>query len=62
MILSNDPQNVSVLLNKSILLAERIKRKKEAQEVLNKLKFLTDDKIIQKKVADLEAQLSQLKD
>lgn len=62
MILKTDSQNTSVLLNKAILLAERIKRKKDAEEVLNKLKFLTDDKNIQKKVAELEARLSQLKD
>jgi tetratricopeptide (TPR) repeat protein len=61
-ILEKDGQNTDVLLNKAILLAERIKRKSEATEALNKLKFLTDDKGIQKKVAELEAKISQLKD
>ncbi len=61
MILEKDGQNVPVLMNKAIVLVERIKRKKDAEDVLNKLKFLTDDKNIQKKVAELEAQLAKLK-
>src|SRR5690606_31288208 len=61
-ILEKDGQNTEVLLNKAILLAERIKRKKDATEALNKLKFLTDDKDVQKKVAELEEKISQLKD
>lgn len=62
MILDKEGQNVSVLMNKALLLSADKKRKKDAEEVLNKVKFLTDDKSIQKKVAELEAQLSQLKD
>jgi len=61
-VLEVDGQNVSVLLNKAILLAERIKRKADATEVLNKLKFLTDDKEMQQKINELEARVSQLKE
>ncbi|MAV90770.1 MAG: hypothetical protein CL676_05070, partial [Bdellovibrionaceae bacterium] len=61
-VLKVDGQNTSVLLNKTILLAERIKSKDKATEVLNKLKFLADDRDMQQKVRYLEGQISQLKD
>jgi Flp pilus assembly protein TadD len=55
-----DDQNVSVVLNYAILLVEKLKDKDEGQKMVARLKFIADDGLTQKRIAELESDLSSL--
>lgn len=52
-------QKIPVLLNQAILWAEFKKDSKEAKEILNKIRFITTDPVILKKVNTLTQKLDQ---
>lgn len=56
-----DGQNVNILMNYAIFLVEHQKSKSKAQEILDKMKFLTDDSKTNQRVRELESKLSQMK-
>jgi Flp pilus assembly protein TadD len=56
-IAKSDSRNPKPFLNYAILLTDVLKKKKDALRILSKLKFMTEDREILRKVQDLEKRL-----
>lgn len=53
-IIEKNSRNTTVLLNYAILLVERLNKSKEAMSIINKIKFVSDDRQVLRRVEELE--------